>query len=86
MIFRIHLFSSAYSPEPWDPKSWKLTTQKKPKAHRAGFGQSKGLLRRWCGRKGVSRMCHSVFLLSFHMVWVVLRLPEYAHSTVLISV
>lgn len=85
-IFRIHLFSSTEPPEPWNPKSWKLTTQERQKPHGAGAGQGKGLPRRWVGRMGVSRMCHSVFLLSFHMVWVVFRLPEYGHSTVFIPV
>lgn len=69
VIFGTHLLSSAYSQEPWNPKSLKSTTQEEQKAHRAGVGQSKGgLPQRRSGRKGVAG-CATQSLYCFPSTW-----------------
>lgn len=39
VIFGTHVLSIAYSPEPWNPKSRKSTTQDEQKTQRAGVEQ-----------------------------------------------
>lgn len=41
VIFRTHVLSTAYSPEPWNPKSWKSTTQDEQKLTELGLDRAR---------------------------------------------
>lgn len=83
MIFGTHI------PRALEPQILEVSYPGGTESSQSWTGQSKG------GRsaqeklwgKGGSRMCYPVsLLLSFHMVWVVFRLPECGHGTVFIPV
>ena len=79
MLFRTPLLSGTHSPESGNPRSWRSATQEEQKAHRAGARQSKGSVpgRSLEEGEGSNQMCHPVSqLLSFHMVWVVVKLSR----------